>query len=94
MKFLFYEVSMASLHVLTCGMGMGDESKNVWSNTFYIWVPWAQAYNLQSLKIIKAINQSINNTVHQYNININQQIQPEVSMDIIIKHNINHISTW
>ena len=59
-----------------------------------IWVPWAQAYNLQSLKIIKAINQSINNTVHQYNINMNQQIQSEVSMDIIIKHNINYISTW
>ena len=56
-----------------------------------IWVPWAQAYNLQFLKIIKAINQSINNTVHQYNINMNQQIQPEVSKDIIIKHNINHI---
>ena len=55
------------------------------------WVPWAQAYNLQFLKIIKAINQSINNTVHQYNINMNQQIQPEVSKDIIIKHNINHI---
>ena len=59
-----------------------------------IWVPWAQAYNLQFLKIIKAINQSINNTVHQYNINMNQQIQPEVSKDIIIKHNINHIPTW
>ena len=54
----------------------------------------AQAYNLQSLKIIKAINQSINNTVHQYSINMNQQIQSEVSMDIIIKHNINYISTW
>ena len=59
-----------------------------------IWVPWAQAYNLQFLKIIKAINQSINNTVHQYNINMNQQIQPEVSKDIIIKHNINHIPMW
>ena len=59
-----------------------------------IWVPWAQAYNLQSLKIIKAINQSINNSVHQYNINMNPLIQSEVSMDIIIKHNINYISTW
>ena len=26
MKFSFYEVSMASLHVLTCGMGKRDES--------------------------------------------------------------------
>ena len=85
---------MAPLHVLTHGMGMGMGLIMCSLISSNIWVPWAQAYNLQFLKIIKAINQSINNTVHQYNINMNQQIQPEVSMDIIIKHNINYISTW
>ena len=56
---------MASLHVLTHGMGMGMGLIICSLISSNIWVPWAQAYNLQFLKIIKAINQSINNTVHQ-----------------------------
>ena len=56
---------MAPLHVLTCGMGMGRSLIMCSLTSSNIWVPWEQAYNLQFLKIVKAINQSINNTVHQ-----------------------------
>ena len=56
---------MTSPHVLAHGMGMGMGLMMSGLISPNIWVPWAQAYNLQFLKIIKAINQSINNTVHQ-----------------------------
>ena len=56
---------MTPLHVLTRGMGMGMGLVMCSLISSNIWVPWAQAYNLQFLRTVKVINQSINNTVHQ-----------------------------